>query len=51
MITIAKMAYKIDAITLHPTMNLRDCQRMDPHLAYIIDLKSRKLQRMYDNVL
>ena len=34
---------KIDAITLHPTMNLWDGQRMDPHLAYIIDLKTRKL--------
>ena len=28
---------KIDAITLNPTMNLRDSQRTDPHLAYIID--------------
>ena len=36
---------KIDAITLHPTMNLRDGQRMDPHLAYIIDLKTRKLPK------
>ena len=36
---------KIDAITLHPTMNLRDGQQMDPHLAYIIDLKTRKLPK------
>ena len=36
---------KIDTITLHPTMNLRDGQRMDSHLAYIIDLKTRKLPR------
>ena len=36
---------KIDAITLNQTMNLRDGQRMDPHLAYIIDLKTRKLPK------
>ena len=38
---------KIDAITLHPTMNIRDGQRMDPHLAYIIDLKTRKLPKKW----
>ena len=36
---------KVDAITLHPTMNLRNGQRMDPHLAYIFDLKTRKLPK------
>ena len=36
---------KVDAISLHPTMNLRDGQRMDPHLAYIINLKTRKLTK------
>ena len=36
---------QIDAITLNPTMNLRDSQRADPQLAYIIDLKTRKLPK------
>ena len=36
---------KMDAITLNPTMNLRDGQQSDPHLAYIIDRKTRKLSK------
>ncbi len=36
---------ELSAITLNPTMNLRDSQRTDPHLAYIIDMKTRKLPK------
>ena len=33
---------EVNPITLNPTMNLRDSQRADPHLASIIDMKTRK---------
>ncbi|CAB4022215.1 Transposon Ty3-G Gag-Pol poly, partial [Paramuricea clavata] len=33
---------EVNTITLNPTMNLRDSQRADSHLASIIDMKTRK---------
>jgi hypothetical protein len=33
---------EVNTITLNPTMNLRDSERADPHLASIIDMKTRK---------
>ena len=49
-------AEQVNTITLNPTVNLRDSQRNDPHLAYIIDMKTRKqpkpnLKQLDDPVL
>ena len=44
-ITSPQEVNQVGAITLNPTMNLRDSQRTDPHLAYIIDMKTRILPK------
>ena len=47
---------QVNTITLNLAVNLRDSQRNDPHLAYIIDMKTRKqakpdLKELNDAVL
>ena len=38
-------AGQVNTITLSPIINLRDSQRNDPHLASLIDMKTRKLPK------